>query len=151
MTTKELSRRQARYLDTLSEFNFQVVFRPGKRNEKADALTRMPGSTPTDKDDPRLQQQRQVILTPDRVNISCASVGEATFKKIVVANKTDAVCTEFRDPIAAAKETLHIVRLATCRTVDGVLFKEGLLWVPEELRTDLLKEIHDQCSTNHPG
>ena len=54
MTTKELSRRQARYLDTLLEFNFQVVFRPGKRNEKADALIRMPGSTPTNKDDVKI-------------------------------------------------------------------------------------------------
>lgn len=65
-----------------------------------------------------------VILTPDRVNKRGASVGDATFEKIVVANKTDAVCTEFRDAIAAAKETLHKVRLATCRIVDGVLFKQ---------------------------
>ena len=78
-------------------------------------------------------------------------MGDSTFERIVAANKTDAVCTEFRNAIAAGKESLLKVRLAVCRIVDGALFKEGLLWVPEELRTDLLKEIHDQCSTNHPG
>ena len=42
MEKKTLLRRQARYIDLLSEYNFQVVFRPGKRNTKADSLTRKP-------------------------------------------------------------------------------------------------------------
>jgi len=40
MEAKQLSRRQARYLDFLTEFNFQMIFRSNKRNLKADALTR---------------------------------------------------------------------------------------------------------------
>ena len=37
MKDKKLTQRQARYLDILSEFNFQVIFRTGKTNVKADA------------------------------------------------------------------------------------------------------------------
>jgi hypothetical protein len=40
MTTKKLSRRQTRWAEFLSRFNFQLTYRPGKQNGKADALTR---------------------------------------------------------------------------------------------------------------
>jgi hypothetical protein len=39
MTTKKLSRRQTRWAEFLSRFNFQVTYRPRKQNGKADALT----------------------------------------------------------------------------------------------------------------
>ena len=55
MESKELTRRQARYLDILSEFNFQIVFRAGKINGKADALTRLSNSTSISPEDERKQ------------------------------------------------------------------------------------------------
>jgi len=42
MKNKQLSRRQVNYLNILSKFNFQIIFRSGKMNTKVDALTRMP-------------------------------------------------------------------------------------------------------------
>jgi len=39
-TTKLLNRRQARWAEILSEFNFKIIYRPGERNSKADALSR---------------------------------------------------------------------------------------------------------------
>lgn len=40
MTTKELSRRQVRWNEFLSQFEFFIKSRPGKDNAKADCLTR---------------------------------------------------------------------------------------------------------------
>jgi len=37
-TTKLLNRRQARWAEILSEFNFNIIYRPGERNGKADAV-----------------------------------------------------------------------------------------------------------------
>jgi len=39
-TTKLLNRRQARWAEILSEFNFKIIYCPGERNGKADALSR---------------------------------------------------------------------------------------------------------------
>jgi len=39
-TTKLLNRRQAGWAEILSQFNFQIVYRPGEKNGKADALYR---------------------------------------------------------------------------------------------------------------
>ncbi|KAH7478801.1 Transposon Tf2-9 polyprotein [Fusarium oxysporum f. sp. matthiolae] len=39
-TTKLLNRRQARWSEFLSRFNFQITYRPGKQGVKPDALTR---------------------------------------------------------------------------------------------------------------
>ena len=38
-TTKILNRRQARWAEILSEFNFVITYRPGEKNGKADALS----------------------------------------------------------------------------------------------------------------
>ena len=41
MTQPNLSKRQARWVEMLAEFDFEVVHRPGKSNVVADALSRL--------------------------------------------------------------------------------------------------------------
>ena len=57
MESKELTRRQARYLDILLEFNFQIIFRPGRNNSKADTLIRMLDFALLDSSDERVKHQ----------------------------------------------------------------------------------------------
>jgi hypothetical protein len=65
MTTKKLNRRQARWSEFLSEFQFQIQYRPGKQGTKPDSLTRRPGDKPTDPHtDERELYQQQVLLKP---------------------------------------------------------------------------------------
>jgi hypothetical protein len=45
-TQKKLSPRQARWLETLSEFDFEVIYLPGEENVLADALSRMYSNEP---------------------------------------------------------------------------------------------------------
>jgi hypothetical protein len=40
MTTKNLSARQARWAELLSQYHFKIIYRAGKANQKADALIR---------------------------------------------------------------------------------------------------------------
>jgi len=46
MTTKKLNRRQARWSELLSRYDFKIVYRPGVLNRRADALTRKSGDLP---------------------------------------------------------------------------------------------------------
>ena len=42
-TSKVLNRRQARWAERLSPFDFKIIYRKGDQNGKADALSRRPG------------------------------------------------------------------------------------------------------------
>ena len=62
MTTKVLNRRQARWSEFLSRFNFVISYKPGKQGGKPDSLTRRSEDLPSNTGDERIQQQQQVVL-----------------------------------------------------------------------------------------
>ncbi len=139
MENKQSTRRQANYLDILSEFNFQII----KMNTKADALTRMlmtDGSESAQRTEDRYQVD--VLATESETDL---------YQRVQDVNKTDELCNEYRQAIVENKLKLHSTKLKHCEVVDGVLFRKGLLWVPEDMHTELLQEIHDRPSTSHRG
>ena len=69
MTTKKLTRRQARWAELLSQYNFQIVYRPGRLNERADALSRRSQDRPATAADARVQHQMQTLLKPEMLSI----------------------------------------------------------------------------------
>jgi len=69
MSTKLLSRRQARWSEFLSRFNFKIVYRPGGLNTRADALTRRSGDLPLNGGDSRREHQWQTVLKPKNLEI----------------------------------------------------------------------------------
>jgi len=62
MTTKRLSRRQARWSEFLSRFEFRLIYRPGVQGGKPDALTRRSSDLPKGEEDERHQHQNQTVL-----------------------------------------------------------------------------------------
>ena len=93
----------------------------------------------------------QIILTPDCVEIQVEEVKEGLFEKIHTVNKVNHLCNKYCSALAQNLSKFHGTRLHECCIVDGALFKNNLLWVPEALHTELLQEIHDQPSAGHPG
>jgi len=61
-TTKVLNARQARWAEELAAFDFNITYRPGPLNVRADALTRRPQDLPTDE---TLAQREQTLLPPE--------------------------------------------------------------------------------------
>ena len=57
MTIKQLNRRQARWAEFLSKFNFRISYRPGKEGEKPDTLTRLSQDKPKGVEDSCQQHQ----------------------------------------------------------------------------------------------
>jgi len=68
MKNKQLSRQQVNYLNILSKFNFQIIFRSGKINTKVNALIRMLLANVFESAQ-RLEDHFQTILTFDRVDV----------------------------------------------------------------------------------
>ncbi|CAJ2645485.1 unnamed protein product, partial [Trifolium pratense] len=65
-TSKKLNRRQVRWNDLLSNYDFKIVFRQGKKNGKPDALTRISEDKPHSENDQRSQYQHQILLKPQQ-------------------------------------------------------------------------------------
>ena len=84
MKNKQLIRRQVKYLNILSDFNFKIIFRTDKINIKVDALTHM-FNFHFENDDERIRQQHQIILISNKVQILINSMNENgfTFDRIV--------------------------------------------------------------------
>jgi hypothetical protein len=61
MSTKLLNRRQTRWAEYLSRFNFKIIYRPGKAGGKPDALTRRSGDLPQGGDERLIEQQKAVL------------------------------------------------------------------------------------------
>ena len=96
MTTKKLTRRQARWAEFLSGFNFVISYTPGKENQKADSLTRRPNDFPSSENNDRQQHQLQTLLPAKRLEISSITMGENTtiIKQVVKANLEDDYCSK---------------------------------------------------------
>ena len=62
MISKQLNRRQARWAEFLSEFNFRIIYRPEKQEQKPDSLTRRSKDLPANATDERTQYNHFTLL-----------------------------------------------------------------------------------------
>ena len=68
ITIKKLTSRQVKWAEFLSEFNFVISYQSGKKNDKADALTRKPNEKPTENENKQCQHYMRVLLLLNRIN-----------------------------------------------------------------------------------
>jgi len=69
MSIKLLSRRQVRWSEFLSRFNFKIVYRSGELNTRADALTRRSGDLFLNEGNSRREHQWQTVLKSKNLEI----------------------------------------------------------------------------------
>ncbi len=156
MEDKELSRRQMRWVQKLVDFNFKIMYRPGKQNIKADALTRRADSVSRSPKDERCRYQRTTILTSDRMKIADLKEkenGEPIYRLVLEANRTNEDCVLLREAVSKGEAQYEGTKLRDCRVQNGILYRGDLLWVPfdEHLQMKLIREVHDQPSIGHLG
>ncbi|KAI1006277.1 hypothetical protein K3495_g1940 [Podosphaera aphanis] len=66
-TTKKLNSRQVCWNELLADFDFKIVFRPGIKGSKPDALTRISADKPSESTDSRNEHQFQTLLKPSQI------------------------------------------------------------------------------------
>jgi len=83
LTTKKWNQRQIRWAQLLASFNFKIIYRPGSRSGKPDALSRRPEYRPEE----GAEHTEQSILKPEHFSISLVQdepVQEKLTKRMLV-------------------------------------------------------------------
>jgi transposase InsO family protein len=161
MTTKQLSSRQAHWAEFLSQYSFIIMYRPGKENERADALTRREQDVGPQEQikteyrtrallqhhqlDQRIVQHLQDDSIPDEIPIYELDESTKLIDDLLQANRSSLSLQNLRERATAGSESY--------RLEEGNLLYQERLVVPDEgyLRTRLIREAHDQVSMAHPG
>lgn len=166
MSTKMLNRRQARWSEFLSRFEFKINFRPGKQGGKPDALTRRSGDLPKEGDE-RLLHQSQTVLKTENLDISAATLSSKLETLFAAANtlfptletlfvdayKSDpfpsSILRMLEDGVQISKD----ISLGDCSNLNNRLLYRDCHYVPDHdpLRLHLLQTHHDSPATGHPG
>jgi len=140
-----ISRRVAREVLELSEYDFEIRHLPGRLNGRADALSRRPGYDQGENDN------KDVVVLPDCVFVWAAATQRAPPMRRVMAQEE----MEATDPIYAQDEELlkPWINAHHLKKVKGVWYKEGRCVVTggmEHKRT-FIQAHHNAPVYGHPG
>ncbi|KAG0153387.1 hypothetical protein PDIDSM_5240 [Penicillium digitatum] len=145
-TTKLLNRRQARWSEFLSRFNFKITYRPGKQGAKPDALTRRSEDIPKEGDE-RLAHQSQTVLKKENLQINVT-----TRQRNGVTTTTPPELPDLPEEPPATAEVPPIITVPpdiadppiTAAPETRVRFIENNLPEPPSTIKDLLLEAYNQ-------
>lgn len=145
-TTKSLNRRQVRWSEELSSYNFQIIYRKGSENAKADALSRR---TDYLKDKPKTIQ---AILRTD-------TEGNLEYNRHVIAATLTIENRDFENKVRQALEqdTIAAEIMSDPENHQGfqvynrLLLFEGLIYVPTKCRQELVDNFHSSQIHGHQG
>lgn len=130
-TQPHLSGRQARWVEFMQQFDFDIEYRPGRSNVAADALSR--------------RADLQVGMMEAMAVEVVSNLSDDLTKKVKDGYEADEKCREI---LANPRDygnhfTIH----------SGLIFCNRKLYVPDvrELKTELLQEAHDVPLAGHMG
>lgn len=160
MSSKLLNRRQARWSEFLSRFNFKIVYRPGKAGQKPDSLTRRSGDLPKEGDE-RLCEQQKAVLKPQNLpqelhllaNTSSSHAQTHLDNLFKEGYEIDPFPSSVIADIKQGTRQRKDISLALCSVRDGRLYIGSRLLIPDyaPLRLYLLQQHHDTPVAGHQG
>jgi hypothetical protein len=155
-TKKELSNREARWVEKLAEIDYQIRYVPGPQNAAADALSRR--ADYQEQVSAERKDEAEVTEVRPRLKITLAPLPVVKAKE---AWEARAEALPFKDDLlrAAAADPAYAKKVKA-EPNDGLLRGEGLLWtvdgilhVPDDqsVRSKLLHAVHDAPTGGHLG
>jgi transposase InsO family protein len=141
-TTKKLTRRQARYAETLAEYDFKIVHCKGTENAVADALSRRPDYELGTK-----EAAPAILTTNDE--------GDIIYNHQILAATSELQDDEWLEKIREAtrndESIQNILGNSTALTKNGLVHIHGLIYVPGNLQNDVIRLHHDEPTQGHLG
>jgi hypothetical protein len=172
--TKMYNRRQARWAEKLSHFDFFITYRPGAQGGKPDALSRRPDHRPQKgggayknpnefqflkphqlKNFP-LEEAPQMIASLMATTDPEPEVHPDLFKDIKQSLLNDQIGEYLQyitDPTLERPKDLQEYLRPYTTSEDGIVLKRGLVYVPNNdlIKLQLLRTHHDSPLAGHPG
>ena len=169
MSFKRLSRRQVRWSEFLSQFNFKISYKPGPQC-KADALTRRSQNLLTDSN-PRQDYMEQVVLKSKNLStvqpVQILRPGEIMSVEAEPTNQDLETAMENayqemdpENPVFVISQKISNGKHHSCQYLlsdysleNGCLYFNNKFFLPnqEPLCHQILQESPDQPMTEHPG
>jgi hypothetical protein len=162
MTTKILNRRQARWAQELSSYDFKIIYRKGSSNGKPDALSRRSEYRP--EEGGNLGEFVDTVLKPYHIDLESIKDRFVASVQRLAALPSIKFTEDLLDQVreAAAKDLNYqaeIVRAQSSKRLqsisyeDGVLYWKNRLWLPDcdELKHTIVSGEHDTRVAGHFG
>ena len=151
LTTKQLTRRQARWSEYMADFHFTIEYRSGKKSTKPDALSRRADHRPTDTNFTSIsadlnQHNNRALLTEHQLLASWLASGTQGVSTGDMRT-TQRADPEYTDWVARSKEsgTKWVVNQ------DGTIKYGNAIVVPMELRRAVFEDQHNSPAAGHQG
>lgn len=155
-SSKQISHKLMRRRDLLSDFDFDIVYRPG-RLMKADWLSRV-GQGPTaqvldSREDVAITTLAAVLDHTEPLALCAPELRARLLAAYAADDEVSAIITKLRETAASGS-----VHRTYGLTSDGLLYRHSQgqparAVVPADnvLRTDILRDAHDSALSAHPG
>jgi len=142
---QKISRRVAREVLELVEYDFEIRHLPGRLNGRADALSRRPGYDRGEDDN------KDVVVLPDHVFVQAGTTQHAPPMQRIVAQEE----MEASDPIYAQNDELikPWIDAHHLKKVEGMWYKDGRRVVTGGMghKRTFIQAHHDAPVYGHPG
>ncbi|KAJ1596241.1 hypothetical protein NDA14_001923 [Ustilago hordei] len=154
-TTKQLNRRQARWSELLSDFDFVIQYRPGAQAGLPDALTRRSDMRPMDKGPSLMQEHNpnnfQALFKPHQLRL--AATGILTVKSDITDKIRDALSGDSWTSALLEQAHLGSLPLGFAINSRNLLTYRDSVCVPDagDLRLLIVQDRHNSPSVGHPG
>ncbi len=142
---QRISRRVAREVLELSEYDFEIHHLPGRLNGQADTLSRRPGYDRGEDDN------KDIVVLPDHIFIRAGGVEHAPPMHWIVSQEE----MEATDPVYAQDEGVLTpwIDAHQLKKIEGVWYKDGRRVVTgkKEHKQMFIQAHHDTPVYRHPG
>ena len=153
MKVQKLNRKQAKWALYLSRFNFTLKHVLGSKMGKADSLSRRPDQEiKVEKDN-----ENKTLVKLEWLKVRKAEVVEIIVDRVDLleeVRKSKVKDDEVVKAVEEMKQTgVKMIRDKEQREVDGVMYKEGKVYVPkgDKLRAEIIRLYHDTLVGGHGG
>jgi hypothetical protein len=147
---QKLNRRQARWTQTLSEYDIELIHKPGNQMLIADLLSRRANHIPKEDND-----NEDITVLPQKLFVNLVDINLQN--KIAKSRSYDADATSAIEILKKQGPTTLQKNLQEWTTEEHegntILFFKGKAYIPkdEELRREIVRRYHDSRTAGHPG